>query len=107
MTDIELVVKKGEEDRLYQWDTDRQIKITTDLMVDEVQFDTILSKSLLVKPRVDVELGGVVADIPNILLQGNMEINVYVHQLLIHQFCIYHHEWNSTLLFHLLFFFSQ
>lgn len=78
MTDIELVVKKGEEDRLYQWDTDRQIKITTDLMVDEVQFDTILSKSLLVKPRVDVELGGVVADIPNILLQGNMEVNVYV-----------------------------
>lgn len=78
MTDIELVVKKGEEDRLYQWDTDRQIKITTDLVVDEVQFDTILSKSLLVKPRVDVELGGVVADIPNILLQGNMELNVYV-----------------------------
>lgn len=78
MTDIELVVKKGEEDRLYQWDTDRQIKITTDLMVDEVQFDTILSKSLIVKPRVDVKLGGVVADIPNILLQGNMEINVYV-----------------------------
>lgn len=78
MTDIELVVKKGEEDRLYQWDTDRQIKITTDLMVDEVQFDTILSKSLLVKPRVDVELGGVVAYIPNILLQGNMEVNVYV-----------------------------
>lgn len=78
MTDIELVIKKGEEDRLYQWDTDRQIKITTDLMVDEVQFDTILTKSLIVKPRVDVELGGVVADIPNILLQGNMEINVYV-----------------------------
>lgn len=78
MTDIELVIKKGEEDRLYQWDTDRQIKITTDLMVDEVQFDTILSKSLIVKPRVDVKLGGVVADIPNILLQGNMEINVYV-----------------------------
>lgn len=48
MTDIELVVKKGEEDRLYQWDTDRKIKITTDLMVDEVDFSNVLSNSAMV-----------------------------------------------------------
>lgn len=74
---IELVVKENEEKVLYQWDTDRKIMITTDLVIDEVDFSNVLSNSaMVVIPSVDVELGGMVAQIPNSLLQNSMPVQV-------------------------------
>lgn len=76
---IELLVREHEEPKLWQWDTDRKISISTDNVVDEVHYSNAFStEALVVKPTVDVELGKVVADIPNILLQNFTAINIYV-----------------------------
>lgn len=79
-TSIE-VIKHSENGRtaLYQWDTGRRIKIQSDKTVEEVHFSNVLSKgAFVVKPNADVENGAITADIPNILLQTFMVIDVWI-----------------------------
>lgn len=76
---VELLARNESENALWQWDTDRKISISSDNVVDEVHFSNAFStEALVVTPTVDVELGKVVADIPNILLQHFTAINIYV-----------------------------
>lgn len=75
------VIKHSENGRtaLYQWDTGRKIKIQSEKMVDEVHFSNVLSKgALVVTPNIDAENGAITADIPNILLQTFMVIDVWI-----------------------------
>lgn len=75
------VIKHSENGRtaLYQWDTGRKIKIQSEKMVDEVHFSNVLSKgALVVTPKIDAENGAITADIPNILLQTFMVIDVWI-----------------------------
>lgn len=72
---IKLLIKQGEPERLYQWDTDRQIEITDTegLAVDEVHFsNSYMVKALVVEPQ------GTTANVPNILLQYAVPIKIYV-----------------------------
>lgn len=72
---IKLSIKQGEPERLYQWDTDRQIEITNTegLAVDEVHFsNSYMVKALVVEPQ------RTTANIPNILLQYAVPIKIYV-----------------------------
>lgn len=78
---VEIVAKENEEQTLYQWDTDRKLKVLTDdnITVDEVHFSNAFTQqALIVVPTASVELGCMVADIPNILLQYFIPIDVYV-----------------------------
>lgn len=78
---VEIVAKENEEQTLYQWDTDRKLKVLTDddITVDEVHFSNAFTQqALIVVPMADVDLGCMVADIPNILLQYFIPIDVYV-----------------------------
>lgn len=78
---VEIVAKESEEQTLYQWDTDRKLKVLTDdgITVDEVHFSNAFTQqALIVVPTASVELGCMVADIPNILLQYFIPIDVYV-----------------------------
>lgn len=72
---IKLSIKQGEPERLYQWDTDRQIEFTNTegLAVDEVHFsNSYMVKALVVEPQ------GTTANIPNILLQYAVPVKIYV-----------------------------
>lgn len=72
---IKLSIKQGEPERLYQWDTDRQIEFTDTegLAVDEVHFsNSYMVKALVVEPQ------GTTANIPNILLQYAVPVKIYV-----------------------------
>lgn len=78
---VEIVAKESEEQTLYQWDTDRKLKVLTDdgITVDEVHFSNAFTQqALIVVPTASVELGCMIADIPNILLQYFIPIDVYV-----------------------------
>lgn len=78
---VEIVAKENEEQTLYQWDTDRKLKVLTDddITVDEVHFSNAFTQqALIVVPTASAELGCMVADIPNILLQYFVPIDVYV-----------------------------
>lgn len=70
----------GEKDRLWRWDTNRQIRIIpeTGATIDEIRFSNIFSETpLKVEPKTN-EHGDIVADIPNILLQDIFPIDVQV-----------------------------
>lgn len=72
---IKISIKQGEPERLYQWDTDRQIEFTDTegLAVDEVHFsNSYMVKALVVEPQ------GTTANIPNILLQYAVPVKIYV-----------------------------
>lgn len=78
---VEIVAKENEEQTLYQWDTDRKLKVLTDddITVDEVHFSNAFTQqALIIVPTASAELGCMVADIPNILLQYFIPIDVYV-----------------------------
>lgn len=78
---IEIIKNQNKEQELFQWDTDRKLKVLTDddITVDEVHFSNAFTQqALIVVPTADVDLGCMVADIPNILLQYFIPIDVYV-----------------------------
>lgn len=63
---------------LYQWDTDRKVKIIppNNISVDEVHFTNDLQDALVVEPKSADNV--LYADIPNILLREKRNIKVYV-----------------------------
>jgi ABC-type amino acid transport substrate-binding protein len=64
--------------RLYQWDTGRKVKVSDKCKpVSEVHFSTLGDGNALVVLPYETE-NGTVANIPNILLQSNLGICVYV-----------------------------
>lgn len=73
------VAEKNESKELYQWDLDRQIKITVpdNIELDEAHFAHQYDNEALVV-RTKTEDGELVADIPNILLQSSMPIKVWL-----------------------------
>lgn len=74
------IIGFGEKDRLWRWDTNRQIRIIpeTGATIDEIRFSNIFfEKPLKVEPKTN-ENGDIVADVPNILLQDIFQIDVQV-----------------------------
>ena len=74
------IIGFGKKDRLWRWDTNRQIRIIpeTGATIDEIRFSNIFSETpLKVEPKTN-EHGDIVADIPNILLQDIFQIDVQV-----------------------------
>lgn len=74
------IIGFGEKDRLWRWDTNRQIRIIpeTGATIDEIRFSNVFfEKPLKVEPKTN-EYGDIVADIPNILLQDIFPIDVQV-----------------------------
>ena len=73
------VIEKNKSKKLYQWDLDRQIKITVleGIEIDEVHFAHQNDAEALVLEPKDVG-GTLVADIPNILLQSSMPIKAWL-----------------------------
>ena len=73
------IIEKNKSKKLYQWDLDRQIRITAPegITVDEIHFARENDKDALVERTKDVE-GKLVADIPNILLQRYGKIRVWL-----------------------------
>lgn len=64
--------------KLYQWDTGRKVRVSVDCKpVSEVHFSTLGEANALVVLPYETEKG-IVANIPNILLQNNLGICVYV-----------------------------
>ena len=73
------IVKKEKKKSVYQWDIDRKIKIILPGAneVDEVHFAHSKDmETLVVKTK--LEDGKITADIPNILLQSNLKIYVWL-----------------------------
>jgi hypothetical protein len=64
--------------KLYQWDTGRKVKVALDNKpVSEVHFCTLGDENALVALPYEVD-GNIVANIPNILLQNNGAVCVYI-----------------------------
>lgn len=75
---IEIVENREFKQTLYQWDTDRQVKVLTDdgITVDEVHFANAFTQQALIVVPTNGD-GGRIANIPNILMQCSVPINVY------------------------------
>lgn len=73
------IIEKNKSKKLYQWDLDRQIKITVleGIEIDEVHFAHQNDAEALVLEPKDAD-GALVADIPNILLQSSMPIKAWL-----------------------------